>query len=287
MKKKSQFNLFNEDLLTIDELFRRSKKYQESKEFFRFFDFIARFNHYSRFNTMLVFLQDESVTFFGGAKFWETKFNRTVIEDARPYVILQPFAPVMLVYDIFQTEGVETPHQFLERGLGKKPFDVSGSINPQILDEAIEIAKSFGIDVLFKPLSYFDAGYVTNVNYGNLRIALKEGMSYEENLAVLIHELGHLFLGHTGHLSLFQETKDGQHLEFKLAERRLSKTGRELEAETISYLICKKLGLQPNSAEYLASYIKSPSDLKEFSYEYVIKTTDKIEHLFFRKWIAL
>src|SRR5690554_7099553 len=94
---------FNADKLTIDELFKRSKRYQNSDEFFRFFNFVARFNHYSRFNTMLVYLQDESVTFFGGVNFWRSKFNRYVMEDARPYVILQPFGPVMLVYDIFET----------------------------------------------------------------------------------------------------------------------------------------------------------------------------------------
>jgi len=44
-------NNFDNDKLTIDELFKRSRKYQNSSEFFRFFNFIARFNHYSRFNT--------------------------------------------------------------------------------------------------------------------------------------------------------------------------------------------------------------------------------------------
>ncbi|MEP6794271.1 MAG: hypothetical protein ABJB16_08100, partial [Saprospiraceae bacterium] len=91
---------YNMDKLTIDELFRRSKKYQGSKAFLQFFNFIAGFHHYSRFNTMLVYLQDDTVTFFGGTHFWNKKFNRTVKEEARPYVILQPFGPVMLVYDV-------------------------------------------------------------------------------------------------------------------------------------------------------------------------------------------
>lgn len=67
--KQMQVKNVNTDKLTIDELFNRSKKYQGSEQFCRFFNFIARFNHYSRFNTMLVYVQDESVTFFGGAKF--------------------------------------------------------------------------------------------------------------------------------------------------------------------------------------------------------------------------
>jgi len=280
-------NNFDSDKLTIDELFKRSRKYQHSSEFFRFFNFIARFNHYSRFNTMLVYLQDESVTFFGGANFWYKKFNRIVKEDARPYVILQPFSPVMLAYDVFQTEGKDSPQEFLEKGLGTKPFDVSGKINRQTLDDAILIATSLGIKISFKPLSFFNAGYVTTIFKGSLEIALKEGMSYEQNLAVLIHELGHLFLGHTGHLTLRQTTKEGKIKEIKLLQRKMTRTAEELEAETISFLICKKLGLETRAAEYLAGYISSEKDLEQFSHELVIKTADKIEEIFLKKWTTI
>lgn len=280
-------NNFDSDKLTIDELFKRSRKYQHSSEFFRFFNFIARFNHYSRFNTMLVYLQDESVTFFGGANFWYKKFNRIVKEDARPYIILQPFSPVMLAYDVFQTEGKDSPQEFLEKGLGTKPFDVSGKINLQTLDDAILIATSLGIKISFKPLSFFNAGYVTTIFKGSLEIALKEGMSYEQNLAVLIHELGHLFLGHTGHLTLRQTTKEGKIKEIKLLQRKMTRTAEELEAETISFLICKKLGLETRAAEYLAGYISSEKDLEQFSHELVIKTADKIEEIFLKKWTTI
>jgi len=43
----------------------------------------------------------------------------------------------MLAYDVFQTEGKDSPQEFLEKGLGTKPFDVSGKINPQTLEDAI------------------------------------------------------------------------------------------------------------------------------------------------------
>ena len=280
-------NNFDNDKLTIDELFKRSRKYQNSNEFFRFFNFIARFNHYSRFNSMLVYLQDESVTFFGGANFWYKKFNRIVKEDARPYVILQPFSPVMLAYDVFQTEGKDSPQEFLEKGLGTKPYDVSGKINPKTFEDAIFTATSLGIKITFKPLSFFNAGYVTTIFKGSLEIALKEGMSYEQNLAVLIHELGHLFLGHTGHLSLRQMTKEGKIKEIKLMQRRMTRTAEELEAETISFLICKKLGLETKAAEYLAGYISIDKDLEQFSYELVIKIADKIEEIFLKKWTSI
>jgi len=275
---------YNTDKLTIDELFKRSRKYRGSKEFVRFFDFIAGFHHYSRFNTMLVYLQNRAVTFFGGTHFWKKKFKRTVKEEARPYVILQPFGPVMLVYDIFQTEGKESPLEFLENGLGIKPLEVLGKIKPKTLDDAIQIAQNFGIKISIKPLSFFNAGYITTIfKKGPPEIALKEGMTYEQNLRVLIHELGHLFLGHTGHPLLRQTSKDGKTKIIKLINRKLNTITQELEAETISFLICKKLGLETKAAEYLAGYIRSEKDLEEFSYELVIKTADKIEEMFLKK----
>ena len=265
------------DKFAIDDLLRRSWKLRTKKEFTKFFDFIARFHHYSRYNTMLVYIQNEAVTFFGGIWYWKKKFNRTIKENARPYIILAPNGPVMLVYDIFDTEGTEKPEEFLEKGLGAKPFEVKGKIDEKIYDKAIDEAKKWGIKISFKPLSYFNAGYITTILRANLEICLKEGMSKEENFAVLIHELSHLFLGHTGHKQVHYQ---GREKPMKLTPRKLSGTTEELEAETISYLICQKLGLESRSAEYIAGYIRNDNDLIEFSYETVIKTADKIESLF-------
>jgi len=70
-------------------------------------------------------------------------------------------------------------------------------------------------------------------------------------------------------------------------QRRMTRTARELEAETISFLICKKLGLETRAAEYLAGYISSDKDLEQFSHELVIKIADKIEKIFLKKWTSI
>lgn len=272
-------NISANEKFTIDELLQRSWTFRNTKEFTKFFDFIARFKHYSRYNTMLVYIQNPAVTFFGGVSFWKKKFGRTIKKDARPHIILAPNGPVMLVYDVFDTEGKDTPEKFLQEGLGSKPFEVKGRVEEVLFDKAIEECKKWGIKISFKPLSYFNAGYITTIFKGYLEVCLKEGMSRQENFAVLIHELSHLFLGHTGHKKLHYQGKEKP---IELAQRRLSTTTEELEAETISYLLCKKLGLESRSAEYIAGYIKSEKDLTEFSYEIVIKTADKIEKLFLK-----
>lgn len=276
----SEENSFTNDKITIDELLKQSRRFKNSAEFTKFFDFVARFDHYSRYNTMLVYIQNKAVTFFGGVTFWKKEFNRTLKEDARPYIILAPNGPMMLVYDIFETEGKESPEEFLEKGLGRKPFEVKGYLDKEIFERAMDEASGWGIKVRYKPLSYFNAGYVTTIFKGPLEICLKEGLRREENLAVLIHELAHLFLGHTGHEYL--QYNKGKVKPIKIHQRNISYTAGELEAEAVSYLICRKLGLQSKSAEYIAGYITCDKDLLEFSYETVIKAADKIEYLFIK-----
>ncbi|MBN1184813.1 MAG: hypothetical protein JXB49_21180 [Bacteroidales bacterium] len=266
------------DKFTIDELIRRSWNLRKADTFTKFIDFIAKFDHYSRFNTMLVYIQNEEVTFFGGTSYWRKNFNRTIKKDAKPYIILAPKSPVMLVYDVMDTEGEDNPIDFLNRMLGEKLFEVKGHLNPQIYHGAIYMAKTWGIPVIQKPLSYFKAGFVTTALAGRLEICLKEGATVEENFTVLLHELAHILCGHTGHMELRKTNPDKR---LVLPERgKLTRSNEELEAETVSYLISTKLGLIPKSAEYLSGYITGIDDLLQFSYETVIKVADKIDNMF-------
>ncbi|SMO77696.1 protein of unknown function [Saccharicrinis carchari] len=272
--------LNQEDRYTISALFKRAKEYRSSAEYINFIQFIERFNHYSRYNTMLVYTQNRAVTFFGGESYWKKKFRRTIKEDARPYIILAPGGPVMLVYDIFDTEGELTPQELLEEGLGSNPHKVNGELNESRLIDAIDLAQQWGIVVKKRPLSYFNGGFVTTIVTGKLEINLKEELGAAEQFSVLIHELAHLFLGHTGHKELIHIEKTKK---LRIEPRRLNQNAEELEAETVSYLILKRLGLTSKSAEYIAGYIKSDSLLQEVNYEMIIKVADKIESLFIPK----
>jgi len=192
-------------------------------------------------------------------------------------LIIYPHGPIMLAYDIFDTSGKLSAADYLKEGLGKEVFQVNGKINKERYDKIVEIVKSWGINVIYKPLSYFNGGYITTIFSGHLDIALKDGTSLEVNFSTLIHELAHLFLGHTGHQSIKQHNKQQS---MRLQTRKLSRTTEELEAETVSFLVCSRIGLISNAPDYLAGYIKTEKDLEFFSYEFVIKTADKIENMY-------
>ncbi len=271
--------------LAIDNLFSRTKKYRNSDEYFKFLRFISKFKHYSYFNSMLIYIQNSNVDFFGSAGYWEKEFDRKVKSDARPYIILQPFGPIMLVYDIFETEGELTPQEFLEKELDRNTALIRGTVDEKVLENALYIARKHKINILYKPLSFFKSGHITTILSGKLEIVLKEGMTTEQNLSVLIHELAHLFLGHTGHENLYtkvidKQTKKEKDKIVKLLNRKIPRETEELEAETVSYLICKKLGIEVRSEEYLSDYL-SEEAFENFSYEVVVKIADKIKSMFF------
>jgi len=58
-------------------MLKRSWRFKDCYEFICFFDFIAKFHHHSRYNTMLVYIQNLKVAFFGGVSYWKKKSNRS------------------------------------------------------------------------------------------------------------------------------------------------------------------------------------------------------------------
>lgn len=262
---------------SIDDLFRRAIDFRHSEQFIRFFAFLARFQHYSRYNSMLVYLQNPEITFFGSKSYWRKHWGREIGRRAKPYLILSPGGPVSVVYDVMETTGREEPKEFLNRGVGRKWNEVQGSLPELKLWSLKKEIEAWGIQVYYKPLNFFKGGHITTILSGDLQICLRDDASPEENFSVLIHELAHLLLGHTG-FEWLSKSKGSKPM--GLPKRRLSKAVMELEAETVSFLICAKMGLQTASAEYLAGYISSPDVLSGFSYELVVRTADKLEKVF-------
>ena len=85
---------------TIDELVRQSLHYRSSAAFNEMIEFMAKFREHTPYNNMLVRTQNPTCSFYASEADWKHRFERHIKEDARPLLILMPFAPVMLVYDL-------------------------------------------------------------------------------------------------------------------------------------------------------------------------------------------
>ncbi len=229
---------------SIDELFRRSKELRSSSKFFELLTFVKKFRNYSAFNNALVYLQNPNTTYYATASHWRREFRRQVKPDARPMVILAPMTPVLMVYDIEDTDGPPLPKYLIN------PFEAKGIINSRVLEFTIENCKRDKINVIKTSKSFLNAGCairyffrekdIGGKNSSKVSIEINNKLENTPVYATLCHEIAHIYLGHLGN------DKD----EWWPDRRYLTRDQKELEAEATSYLVCGRAGLETKSAEY-------------------------------------
>jgi hypothetical protein len=93
----------------LDSLLTQSRIYHTSADYMALLDFVVRLRNFAPFNAMLLQMQKPGLRYAASEADWRTKFERKPKEGARPLLILWPFGPVALVYDVMDTEGKELP----------------------------------------------------------------------------------------------------------------------------------------------------------------------------------
>ncbi|NLA05598.1 MAG: ImmA/IrrE family metallo-endopeptidase [Firmicutes bacterium] len=248
---------------TVDELVRQSKQYHYSPAFQEMVEFMGKFRDYAPYNNMLVRIQNPSCGFFATANDWKLKFNRRLKEDARPMLILAPMHPVMLVYDLDQTEGDDPPEELL------KFSHFLGDWRSVYLKRILENTNQYKIRVNFKPLSSTHSGFATIVqdNVWKKRIVVHDGLDEPSKFGALCHELAHIFLGHLG------SDRD----RWWPSRYNLEKSVMEIEAEAVAYIVTSQLGLKGTSETYVSRYLKDDSIIPAgLSLDYIAKVSGKI-----------
>jgi hypothetical protein len=251
---------------SLDDLFARSRRFRRSKEFSAAVEFVAKFRDYSPFNNMLVYAQNPQVTHFATAAHWRKDFGRTIKESARPMLILAPRTPVLMVYDISDTDGPPLPKQF--RIFGR----TAGRFNPARLDHLVKNCQRDQILVRRVPMGVARAGFATSraLEAGwKMRVGVRDDLDDAGAYAVLCHELAHIYLGHVG------ADRDGW-WPFRM---NLSEAVAEIEAESVAHIVCQRAGLHTNSAEYLSSFVEDSDDLDAISLDLISRVAGKIEDM--------
>ena len=254
----------------LSRLFRRSARYREAEEHKRFLDFVGRSPQYSPYNAALLHVQNPGVSFTATRRQWRDRFDRVPEPGARPYVILQPFGPVLFVYDLSDTEPrSEEAEELPQKELPKKvtdPFAVEGTLSEdtwaRILrncreKEKVPVRQSENLHRRHggraqrmpdraRPESPGDCRSEEFLSEGCLyRVLLNSSLGIEEQYGALAHELGHLFCGHLGAGS--GAWWDGC--------AGADTPQKEIEAESVAYLACRRAGLHSLSERYLYWYV--------------------------------
>lgn len=255
----------------LTQLLENSRLYTTTRDFRELLDFISRLRNFAPFNAMLLQIQKPGLMYAASAHDWMMRFNRTIKEGARPLLILWPFAPVALVYDLNDTEG-EAP---LPEDISQS-FRATGPITSAIIESFITSLNKFKIEL--KLICYGDgkAGYIikyTSLNtvddLHDYQIRVNKDHNANVQFSTLMHELGHLYLGHIG-----------SNKRLKIPDRSsISTSQQEIEAESLSYLICARNNVKPKSESYLLNHIESDKDLPKLDIYTILKAAGQIERI--------
>lgn len=267
----TQLNLFegDEERALLDELLEKSRLYKTSSDYMNLLDFVVRMPQFAPFNAMLLQIQKPGLMFAATPRDWWVRCKRFPIVGARPLLILWPFAPVILVYDEQDTEGDPLPE-------GVETFFARGPIDKKRI-------ASFKKRLTNKQIvwRWIDAGAgsagsirVTERTYGE-HPSVKYLMCINKNhipavqFVTLVHELGHLFLGHLG-----------ADKKLSIPDRRdLSYQQRELEAESVSYIICKRHGVKSKAEAYLAAFVEAHTTIESLGIYHVMRAAGQVESI--------
>lgn len=267
MDQENLFEEFDKDIelknkiASLDQLFKQSARYKTSAEFIELLKFINKFPWLSPFNAFLVYVQNPGVKIVLSSTKWR-KHNRFVKPFARPLVILVPFGPVDFVYDIADTEGEEIPEFFYN------PFYTRGELDPKAYFYSMANTEKQNIKISEYEMGKNSAGYARRIK-NKLDININSSYHINEKYSTLVHELAHIFCGHLGTIenSWWQDRSV------------LDKKNKELEAESISYLVCQRMGLKTQSHSYLSDYVSGDQWLHKISLDTILTVSGYIEQM--------
>lgn len=251
----------------LDQLLQDSRLYVHSKDYKELLDFAVRFRNFAPFNAMLLQVQKPGLTFATSAHEWRERFQRRPKVGARPLIILWPFSPVALVYDILDTEGAPLPENV-------SAFLAQGVISSDKFASFKRLLKKKRI--VWTALSAGDA------NAGLVRVVrrpadpkkpveycihINEGHTLEVQFSTLAHELGHLFLGHLGRDRVRQ-----------IPDRtKLTGIQKEIEAESVAYLVCSRNEVTPKSQTYLSKLVTQDTTIDNLDVYQVMRAAGQVE----------
>lgn len=260
----------------IDQLFFEAFTARGSSAFDEFLNFVIRFNNLSIYNAMLVLVQRPGSGAVATRRRWQD-FGREIKLDAIPIVVLQPFGPVSFLFE--QADTIGRPML----GEEHNPLLAKGSLSQQIYDKTCAAAKRFQIEVeetdRYGTLLAGTAVGINTLPYARIsinskthqylrvfQIRLNSNHDLPTRYATLAHELGHIYCGHVG-----ADSKG------RWPDRRgLSVEQKEVEAEAVAWLVCKRLGIETRSPQYLREIIDK-TDLSCISMYAIFEAANRVE----------
>ena len=240
------------------------KDYFQSDTYKQYLTTMSKFHNYSPRNIQLILMQNPEASHVASFKKWKDEFERSVNKGEKS---LRIFAPITLkrrdpktneplldengneqtfmsfklvpVFDVSQTNGKELP---------KPVYELEGTYEDygNLYKSAKEVSEANGVPLSFSKDTKGSNGFYS-VN--NNEIVIKQGMSEQQTLKTIFHEMAH---------------SDLHNME-KLQETPLKRSTAELQAESVAFVVASHYGLDTSeySFGYLATWTDDPNGLSD------------------------
>lgn len=251
----------------IERLIASTRLYSTSAEVKQLLAFVNRLRAFAPFNAMLLHIQKPGLTHAATASDWWTRFGRVPRRHARPLLVLRTMGPVDFVFDVQDTEGRDLPPAAFA-------FPVLGNLSQAALDAMLDRVRTRGVKVDWVDKGDAFAGSIELQHHTeglkivsqSITITLNRNHPPAQVFITLCHELAHLLLGHLGLVQRFK-VADRSEVPFAL---------REIEAETVAYVVGHRNGIQPRSESYLDEF---KDDFGGLNFHAVFRAANAIETL--------
>lgn len=247
------------------------KELYASGQYAEYLSAMSKFHHYSYGNALLILFQFPAATNVAGYGDWKKKFGRQVKAKEHGIKILAPchgrclverekkdpntgrilYGPdgkplterrwedvtryrVVTVFDVSQTEGRELPTLVSE---------LDGDV-PDFENVYARLAALSPLPVEQSPVPGTAKGYTS---FAENKVVVRPGMSQTQTIKTLIHEIAHAKL----------------HPPDLLADQPKRRNEKEVEAESVAFVVCQHFGL--DTSEYSFGYVAGWSRGKELA----------------------
>lgn len=240
MKSTELKKSFDDAINSLVDAIESEEVTQELRDFYKQ---ASRFTKYSLSNQLLIMRQDPKATQVAGYKAWMTKFSRYVMKGETGIRILAPHMykakdddgkvsehvgfHTTTVFDVKQTDG----EPLLD------PTCVAGDNGAELYATLVAYNETIGMTVSIEDLGDID-GICRKDSIG-----IRSRLSTQSKVGVLIHETAHKLCGHHG-----SDTP---------------KAIKEYEAETVSYIVCERFGIENKAPQYLKNWGMTRDNIKD------------------------
>ena len=251
----------------LDQLLQDSRLYRKGADCKNLLDFAVRLRNFAPFNALLLQIQKPGLHHAASARDWRENFGRTINEGARPLLILWPFGPVALVYDLMDTNGDALP-------AGVAAFAATGTIDRMALARFEQYLSKKNIAWIKLDAGDRKAGSIELVKRpakpnepSSYKMDVNKHHDPNVQFSTLAHELAHLFLGHLGRDAYLRIP----------GRTTLTHEQQELEAESTAFVVCARNGVECKSQSHLAAYVGQDTTTEQLDLYQIMRAAGQVE----------